>query len=205
YASFVRALIALYEATFDLRWLGEATRLARLMVDQFGDRQLGGFFQIGLDHEQLVVRRKDFIDNAIPSGNSLAAETLLRLAVLLNNQDYRSMATRICAAVKAAMAQQPTGFGRLLGVASALLAPSQEIALVGEPADPATQALLHEVRRRYLPYTVLALKRPGEETVLPVFEGRDLVDGKAAAYVCENYACRLPVTEPDALAKLLES
>ncbi len=84
-----------------------------------------------------------------------------------------------------------------------LLAPSQEIAIVGDPADPATQALLAEVRRRYLPNAVVALKRPGEENPLPLLAGRDLIDGQPAAYVCEHYACQLPVTAPEALAKLL--
>lgn len=203
YAAFVRALIALYEATFDLRWLGEASRLARLLIDQFGDRTNPGFFQTGADHEQLLVRRKDFIDNAIPSGNSLAAEALLRLAVLVGNPDYRRHAERICQLMQAAMAQQPTGLGRLLGVLTSLLAPSQEIAIVGDPADPATQALLRAVRRRYLPNTVLALKRPAEASILPVLEGRTLVNGQPAAYVCENYTCQLPVTEASALAQLL--
>jgi uncharacterized protein len=203
YASFARSLIALYEATFDLRWLGEATRLVRLMQEQFADHQLGGFFQTGLDHEQLVVRRKDFIDNAIPSGNALAAETLLRLSALLNQPNDRTEAARICAAVKEAMARQPTGFGRMLGVLHTMLSPSQEIAIVGDPAEPDTQALLREVRKRYLPDSVLAFKRPGESSMLPVLEGRDLVQGKAAAYVCENYACKLPVTDADALGRLL--
>jgi uncharacterized protein YyaL (SSP411 family) len=205
YASFVRALIALYEATFDLRWLGEASRLARLMIDQFADLKLGGFFQTGIDHEQLVVRRKDLIDNAVPSGNALAAEALLRLGVLVGNNDYRSAAVHICAAMKEAMARQPTGFGRLLGVLNALLSPSQEVAIVGDPADPATQALVREVRRRYLPNTVLAVKHPDEESILPVFEGRKLVNGVATVYVCENYTCKLPVTTAEAVGKLLDA
>ncbi len=164
----------------------------------------GGFFQTGLDHEQLVVRRKDFIDNAIPSGNSLAAESLIRLAKLTGNEEYRRQATRIFTLMKSAMAQQPTGFGRLLGALNEFLSPSQEIAMVGDPADAATQALLAEVRSHYLPTTVLALKQPGEESYLPLLEGRGLVDGKPAAYVCENYACKLPVTDVEALGKLLE-
>jgi uncharacterized protein YyaL (SSP411 family) len=203
YAALARALIALYEATFDLRWLGEATRLVQVMIDQFADQQRGGFFQTGIDHEQLVVRRKDFVDNAIPSGNALAAETLLRLSVLLDQPDYRATAAAICTAVKEAMARQPTGFGRMLGVLNALLTPSQEIAIVGEPDDPATRALLAEVRKRYLPNTVLALKSPGEESPLPLLARRDLVNEKPTAYVCERYVCKLPVTEAAALAKLL--
>ena len=203
YAAFIRSLIALYEATFELRWLGEASRLTQLMLSQFGDEERGGFFQTGVDHEQLVVRRKDFIDNAIPSGNSLAAEALLRLSVLTGNQEYRQRATAILLMMKEAMAQQPTGFGRLLGVLNALLSPSQEVAVVGDPQEAATHALLDQVRQRYLPTTVLALKHPYEESMLPLLEGRTLVDGKAAAYVCENYACQLPVTTAEALGRLL--
>ena len=204
YAAFSRALIALYEATFDLRWLGEATRLTQLMFEQFHDAAGGGFFQTGVDHEQLVARRKDVIDNAIPSGNSLAAEVLLRLAVFLNQDEYRREAARILLMMKEAMASQPTGFGRLLCVLDMFLASSREIAIVGDPADPATVELLGAVRRRYLPHTVLALKRPGEESLLPLLEGRDLIAGQPAAYVCENYTCKLPVTTPEALARLLE-
>lgn len=203
YAAFVRGLIALYEATFGLGWLAEASRLTRLMLEQFGDPDFGGLFQTGLDHEQLVVRRKDFIDNAIPSGNSLAAESLLRLAKLTGNDGYRHEAGRIFLPLASAMAQQPTGFGRLLTALDDFLHPSQEVAIVGDPADPATQALLAEVRRRYLPHTVLALKKPGEENPLPLLEGRGLVNGKPAAYVCENFACKLPVTGTVELATLL--
>ena len=204
YAAFVRGLIALYESTFDLRWLAEASRLTRLFLEQFGDSDAGGLFQTGADHERLVVRRKDFIDNAIPSGNSLAAESLLRLAKLTGNEGYRHEASRIFLPMASAMAQQPTGFGRLLGSLDDFLHPSQEVAIVGDPEDPATQALLAVVRRRYLPHTVVALKRPGAENPLPLLEGRGLVNGKPAAYVCENFACKLPVTDVDELSRLLE-
>ena len=199
YAAFGRGLVALYEATFELRWLAEAVRLTQIMRGQFADEAGGGFFQTGIAHEQLVVRRKDFIDNAIPSGNSMAAELLLRLAKLTGNDAYRSEAARIFQIMASAMAQQPTGFGRLLSALDDLLSPSQEIAVVGELADPRTQLLLQEVRRHYLPHSVLALKEPGEESPLPLLEGRSLVEGQPAAYVCENYACRLPVTSIEAL------
>lgn len=204
YAAFIRSLIALYEATFDLRWLGEASRLTQIMFEQFHDAANGGFFQTGTDHEQLVIRRKDFIDNAIPSGNALAAEALLRLSVLVGNEAYRREASRIVLAMKEAMTRQPTGFGRLLGVLENLLAPSQEVAIVGDPGQAETQALYQEVRKRYLPHTVVAGQKPGEASLLPLLKGRDLVQGKAAAYVCENYACQLPVTTAAELAKLLE-
>ena len=205
YAAFIRALIALYETTFDLAWLAQASRLTQVMLEQFHDPDNGGFFQTGRDHEELVARRKEFIDNAIPAGNSLAAESLARLAVLVGNDGYRREALRVCLLMQAAMPQQPTAFGRLLGVVELLLTPSREVAIVGDPEDAATQALLAEVYSRYLPNAVLALKRPGEESVLPLLEGRDLVRGQPAAYVCENYACKLPVTSAEELRKLLDA
>jgi uncharacterized protein len=85
-----------------------------------------------------------------------------------------------------------------------LLAPSQEVAIIGDLANPETQALYQEVHKRYLPHTVLAAKRPDEESMLPLLAGRTLIDGKAAAYVCEHYTCKLPVTAAAALGKLLE-
>jgi uncharacterized protein YyaL (SSP411 family) len=204
YAAMARAAIALYEATFDLRWLAEASRLTQMIFDQFHDPVRGGFFQTGVDHETLVARRKDVIDNAIPSGNSLAAETLVKLSAFVDNDRYRSEARRICIALQEAMAQQPTGFGRMLGVTSLLLAQSREIVVAGEKDDEAWQALVDEARRRYLPATILAAHAPGVPTLsLPLLDGRELVDGKAAAYVCENYVCRLPVTTAEDLARVI--
>ena len=173
------------------------------MFEQFHDAENGGFFQTGVAHEELVARRKDYVDNAIPSGNSLAAELLLRLAVLVDNQAYRHEATRIILTVKDAMSEQPTGFGRMLCAAAALLQPSQEIAIVGDPADPATQSLVRAAQQPYLPNTVIALKAPDAESMLPLLAERTLVDGKPAAYVCENYACRLPVTSAEELTAQL--
>ncbi len=203
YAALIRGLIALYEATFDLRWLGEASRLTQLMFAQFHDAENGGFFQTGIDHEKLVVRRKDFIDNAIPSGNALAAEALVRLSVLVGTPTYRQEAMRIVLTMKEAMARQPNGFGRLLALLETLLHPSQEIAIVGEANSTATATLLAEVRRHFLPNTVLALKEPTVESMLPLLAGRTLVSGEAAAYVCENYSCQLPVTTSAELRRLL--
>ena len=173
------------------------------MFEQFHDAEHGSFYQTGASHEDLVVRRKDFIDSAIPSGNSLAAECLIRLAALLGQDEYRSEAAHRPDRQGRARPQS-LAFGRLLCSVDALLSPSREIAIVGDPADPAAQALLHTVRSRFLPHAVVALKHPDEEGLLPVLESRTLVDGKPAAYVCENYACRLPVTTPEELAELLD-
>ncbi|MCX6029920.1 MAG: thioredoxin domain-containing protein [Chloroflexi bacterium] len=207
YAAVALGLVGLYEATFDLRWIEAAMALAQTIVEQFADGAGSGFFQVSTDHERLVARRKDFVDNAVPSGNALAAELFLRLAVLLGRDDYRGYAEGILRLMADGMGQQPLAFGRLLCVLDRYLAPGQEIALAGDPAAADTQALLAEVRRCYLPNSVLALALPGDKaaaTLIPLLAGRDRINGRAAAYVCRNFVCNLPVTEPAALAGQLE-
>jgi uncharacterized protein YyaL (SSP411 family) len=203
YASVTLGLVALYEADFDLRWLQTADELARTILERFSDAQGGGFFQTSDDHERLVARRKDFIDSAVPSGNSLAAELFLRLGLLLGKPEYAEYASGIMQLMADAMGAQPGAFGRLLCALDFYLNPGHEIAIVGEPSAADTRALLAEVRRRYLPNSVLALRHPDDEaaaTAVPLLSGRGQVGGKATAYVCRNYVCRLPVTDPAALA-----
>ncbi len=208
YAAVALGLIALYQATFELRWLRAAADLAETILAQFRDPAGPGFFQTSDDHEKLIVRRKDFVDNAVPSGNSLAAELFLRLAVLLDRPAYVEHATGIMALMADALSEQPIAFGRLLCATDLYLNPGVEVAIIGDPAAADTRALLAEVRRRFLPNSVLALAAPGDEAAaafVPLLAGRGLVDGKAAAYVCRHYACRLPVTEADALREQLEA
>jgi hypothetical protein len=203
YAAVAVGLVALYEADFDLRWLQAAEALARTILGHFSDDQGGGFFQTSDDHERLVARRKDFIDSAVPSGNSLAAELFLHLGVLLGKPEYAEYASGIMQLMADAMGAQPGAFGRLLCALDAYLDPGHEIAIIGDPAADDTRALLAVVRRRYLPKGVLALRHPGDEAAgatVPLLAGRGQMDGKATAYVCRDYTCRLPVTEPAALA-----
>ena len=197
YASLARALTALYEATFERRWLEEALRLADLMLAEFGDKAGGGLFQTGAGHERLVARRKDLVDGAVPSGNSMAAEALLRLSLLTGNAGYRERAEGVLRSVAAQMGGQPTGFGRMLCALDLYLGPTREIAFVGETGTDDMEALLREVRARHLPNTVVALRRPGEAAWLALLEGRELVDGRPAAYVCRDGTCGLPVTAPE--------
>ena len=201
--------MALYEATFELRWLEAAAALAQTILVEFRDPDGAGFFQVSADHEKLVVRRKDFIDSAIPSGNSLTAELFLRLAVLLGDDtaEYRGHAEGILRLLADGMGEQPLAFGRLLCALDLYLNPGQEIAIVGDPATADTRALLAEVRRRYLPNSVLALAAPGDAAaaeLIPLLVDRGLFDGRATAYVCRYFVCNLPVTEPGALARQLD-
>ena len=208
YAAVALGLVALYETTFELRWLEAAAALAQTILVEFRDADGAGFFQVSADHEKLVVRRKDFIDSAIPSGNSLTAELFLRLAVLLGDDtaEYRGHAEGILRLMADGMGEQPLAFGRLLCALDLYLNPGQEIAIVGDPAAADTRALLAEVRRRYLPNSVLALAAPGDAAaseLIPLLADRGQIGGRATAYVCRNFVCNLPVTEPEALAAQL--
>ena len=209
YAAVALGLVALYEATFELRWLEAAAALAQTILADFRDANGAGFFQVSADHEKLVVRRKDFVDSAIPSGNSLTAELFLRLAVLLGDEaaGYRDHAEGILRLMADGMGEQPSAFGRLLCALDLYLNAGQEIAIIGDPAAADTQALLAEVRRRYLPNGVLALAAPGNAAaseLIPLLADRSAISGRATAYVCRNFVCNLPVTEPEALAAQLE-
>jgi uncharacterized protein len=204
YAYLIDGLVSLYEATFDVEWVRWADALTRTMIEEFHDDESGGFFDTGVSHEALITRPKEVLDNAVPSGNSVAADALQRLAILTGNVDYRRLAVEILERYGSIATAQPNAFGRLLSAYEFAIAHPQEIALVGSTDDERLHALLDVVHRAYLPNKVVALLRPGDDAgvteTVPLLAYRDLVDGKPAAYVCYNYACRQPVTEPEALA-----
>jgi uncharacterized protein YyaL (SSP411 family) len=206
YAMMAAACVALYEATFDLRWMAEARALADDLIRLFGDEERGGFFQAGSDAEALVLRPKELFDNAVPSGNSVAAEVLLRLAHLTGEDRYERPGVAALRVVRDLIARAPSMFGHALSALDLYVSPAQEVAVVGDPESEETIRLVREVWSRYLPNTVLAVARAGNEEaarLVPLLAGRELLDGKAAAYVCERFTCKLPVSEPDALAEQL--
>ena len=204
YACYLDGLISLYEATFDRRWLAEARGIADVLLDQFPDEERGGFYDTGKDHEQLVSRPKDLFDNATPSGNTVAAEALQRLALLTGEERYRHAAEGILRLLGVLAAQHPAAFGRLLCALDFYLGSPKEIAIVGEPDAPGTRALLRTVFGRFLPNKVVAAAPPdGAPTDLPLLADRPARGGVATAYVCRNYACQAPVTGPEELAAQL--
>jgi uncharacterized protein YyaL (SSP411 family) len=205
YACLADGLLALYEATFAPHWLEEARALVVTMLDQFWDEDGGGFFDTSRDHEPLIARPKSVFDNAVPSGNSVAADVLLRLAVIYDEPAWTARAARILRGLREPMTRYPTAFGRLLCALDFAVAAPQEVALVGTWDAPDTAALLDVVRLRFRPNTVVALREPGvRENIQPaLLRGRNLVDGRATAYVCQHYACQHPVTVPDELAAQL--
>jgi hypothetical protein len=196
HAFLLEALLSLYEATFEPRWFAEARALADRLIERFADPEQGGFFETSSDHEQLVARRKDLEDHPIPSANASAAYGLLRLAALTGDHEYGRQAESVLRLLHELAAQHPQAFGHLLQALDFHLAPVREVALVGDDLKP----LERVVRDTFRPHLVLA---GGAEDGVPLLEGRVPVDGRAAAYVCERFACKAPVTEPDALRRLL--
>jgi uncharacterized protein len=203
HAFLLEALLVLYEATFEERWFSAARDLADTIVVRFADADRGGFFSTADDHEQLIARRKDLEDSPIPAGGSSAALGLLRLAALTGEQRYEDAAAGQLALLHEVAVRHPTAFGHLLQAIDLQLAPRREVALVGD-ADgvAALAAVVRETRR---PHLVLA-GGPGDgRTAVPLMERRTPVDGRAAAYVCERFACQRPVTEADELRALLDA
>jgi uncharacterized protein len=204
YAFFIEGLVTLYETTGELRWLNEALALTDRMIEEFWDEENGGFFFTGKSHENLIVRSKDYFDNATPSGNSVAAGVLLRLAVLTGKEHYRNQVIAVFREAADAARRYPSGFGYLLSAIDFLLSMPKEIAIVGrDTAD--IQPLLREVWRRYLPNKVVApaMVHDAQATAFPLLQNRPLMNNKATAYVCENYTCKQPVTNANALATQL--
>jgi uncharacterized protein YyaL (SSP411 family) len=195
YAFLADGLLALYEATFEARWVDWARELAELMLTHFRDATNGGFFDTSDDHEQLIHRPKDLQDNAVPSGNAMAATVLTKLSLLTGNGDYWQVAEQSTATMSKFMSQYPSGFGQWLNVASFMLSEPREIALVGS-AD-AIAPLLEVVRDGYQPFQVVAA---GEEASLPLLENRPQIGGRGTAYVCRQFLCQTPVTKPEELA-----
>ena len=205
HAFLVEALLRLYEATLEVRWFDSARETADVMIERFGDSERGGFFTTSNDHEELIARRKAFGDHPIPSGNASAAYGLLRLAALTGERSYREWALGTMRLFAPAAGQHPDAFGHLLQAIDFHLSPVREVALVA-PGNGAGSTSLDElagvVRSAHRPHVVLAGGPEGSERP-ELLRERPAVEGRPAAYVCENFACKTPVTDPGELAAQL--
>ena len=202
YANLVEQLLALYQATGEREWLDEAVIYNDAMLEQFWNREQAAFFLTGKEHEKLVTPVRDVYDNATPAGSSVAVFNLLKLAILTGNMEYRSIAETNLESMHLPLTRYPNGFGYLLGAADFYLGPVKEIAVVGDLKSGETRRLLEVVHGRFLPNKVVAILDPNATDGagdLPLLEGKTLVKGRPAAYVCENYTCKAPVTEPSQL------
>ncbi len=206
YACLIDGLISLYEASGKLVWIENAIRLSETMIEQFWDETDGGFYFTGKSHEKLIVRSKDFMDNATPSGNSVAAFALLKLGLLTGNEKY----ARHCATIYRFLADQirryPSALSWALCGLDFYLSKPKEIAIVADGASPELQSLSRSLWETYLPNRVIAVSTTDHAKAaqkIPLFEGRVAIGGVATAYVCEAYTCQQPVQNGPELLKQL--
>ncbi|HOC66648.1 MAG TPA: thioredoxin domain-containing protein, partial [Methanothrix soehngenii] len=205
YAFLIWGLIELYEATFDVKYLKAAVHLNEIMDKHFWDGEAGGFFFTADDGEELLVRKKEYYDGALPSGNSIALLNLLRLLHLTGDTSLEEKAALLARSALPAVSAQPLGYTMLLCALDYALGPTYEVALVGSLEDGGLKEMLAAIRIRFLPNKAVVLASGSEIVMLAPFT-RDLVPvkGKAAAYVCSDHVCQLPATNAAELMALLE-
>ena len=204
YAALLEALVTLAEVD-DVAWLADARGVADELQRLFHDDEGGGFFTTGTDAESLIVRPKEYQDNATPAENSLASNGLLRLAALTGVGRYEVPAEEVLRLLGAVLAEHASAFAYLLGALERLVTPPLEVAVIGDTDDGA-DALRREVHGRLLPAAVTVGAAPGVGAdITPLLTDRALVDGKPTAYVCEHFACRRPVTSPEELRSELDA
>ena len=206
YANLIDGLLELYQTTFDERCFTAARRLADAALARFAAED-GGFFDTSDDHEELLARPRTLQDNATPSGGAMLAKNLIRLAAYTGEARYEEAARRALRLLVNAMAQVPAAFGEALGAVELLVAQLAEVALVGDPADDATQELLTVVQEPYRPNVIVALASGDvavNQSAIPLLHGRTMRDGRPTVYVCRNFTCANPVHMPEEVAELLE-
>ncbi|HIJ74738.1 MAG TPA: thioredoxin domain-containing protein [Candidatus Hydrogenedentes bacterium] len=208
HAFLIVALVDLYETTFDTKWLSAADALAQKMIADFYDAERGGFFFTSHEHKDLIARTKPTYDGAEPSGNAMAAIGLTRLGRLTDNREYLAKAKDTLEFNHANMMATPRAFMKMIVAADLLLTPPIEIAITGAPDAPEVDAFIRVLHEKFIPSRMVAVIDPASTDPklagqVPLLAGKTLVAGKAAAYVCENFTCKVPVTTPEALSEAL--
>jgi uncharacterized protein YyaL (SSP411 family) len=188
-------LLALYQTDFNTRWFSTAVHLAEAILARFPDPE-GGFFDTASDHEALIARPKNLQDHATPSGNALAAELFLRLWTLTEDERYLRAAEGPLRAIQDDAGRHPTAFGAWLCVVDLALGPLLQLALIGEPDEPAIRAFLAIARRGYRPRLLVAAGNGRGPETPRLLEGRERVRGEPTAYLCQGFVCKVPVTAP---------
>jgi uncharacterized protein YyaL (SSP411 family)/Fe-S cluster biogenesis protein NfuA len=197
YATLINALVTLYEAGFDERWIDGAVGLADILMEKFHDNQAGGFFYTANDHEALIARNKELYDNATPSSNAMAATGLLRLGKLCGRSTFVQVAEEVLRLGAGVMERSAIAGGQLMIALDMQLGPTPEIVILGDQHEPETAAVLHDLRRRYVPNRVVACRAvvgaSGSPNLTKLFMGKAAQDGSPTVFVCENFACQAPV------------
>ena len=210
YAFMVWGLIDLYEASFEVKYLRSALDLNSDLFSRFWDPSGGGFFFTAKDGEQLLVRRKEIYDGAVPSGNSVAALNFLRLARITGNTDLEVQANRIGKAFSGDVRQAPIAHTQLLSAIEFGIGPSYEVVLAGNPGEDDLKVMVNRLRSKFIPNKVVLLRPDGDKTpeissLAQYTVPQNSIDGCATAYVCINYQCQLPTTDPEKMLELLNA
>jgi uncharacterized protein YyaL (SSP411 family) len=208
YAFTIMGFLDLYEASFEIKWLIDAKMLAEEMIKLFADNEQGGFFLTGTDSEKLITRIKPSTDGVIPSGNSAAAFALLKLGKLTMNQHFTEQGSKVLESFSRQLKQSSGYSSEMLSALNFLLGPTQEIVIAGNAEAMDTQQMLKLIRNKFLPNAVILLHQQEKvdsaiDKTIPFIKNLTAIEGKATAYVCENYACNRPVNNIDDLDKML--
>ena len=204
YASFIQGLLDLYEASYEQKYLRTANDLAGSMINIFYDNDKGGFFDTSGDDKSLLVKTKEDFDGSEASGNSIAILDLLRLSQYTGNKDYYEKGKKSLEYFSGILSQNPNTMTNMLSSLSFYLYKPKQIIITGDPNDPVTQALVNEVNKHYIPGKILIMaSKIDDNALIPYLSGIIGDKNKPMAYVCENYACKLPTDNPVQLAKLL--
>jgi uncharacterized protein YyaL (SSP411 family) len=210
YAFLIWGLMELYEATFDTYYLAEALSTVHEMRARFEDPDKGGFFFTAVDGEKLIVRKKETQDTAVPSGNSVASLCLLRLGRLTGITELEDAALKTIKAVSGAVDRVPSAFTFLLNAVDFSIGPTYEVVVVGVPGREDMEDIIRAVRRGYAPGKVVVVKPISKnqkkiEELASYVKEHEMVEGKAAAYICQNRACHTPMTDPVEIQNILEN
>ncbi|MCE9566808.1 MAG: thioredoxin domain-containing protein [Planctomycetes bacterium] len=211
YAFLADALVSVYEATFEAKYLKAAGELADVMLKHFADPNGPGFFFVADDHEKLITRTKDVHDGSTPSGNAVAVTVLLRLAKLLDRRDFAAKAEETLRGYRETMTEHPAAAGQMLIALDFHLGPTTEVAVIGVGNADETLQALDAIRTAFRPRQVLAFDDPHSDSgdvspplakdFIPLLKGKPMVDGKVTAYVCENFACQAPLVGVEAIER----
>ncbi len=210
YSFMIYGLLELYETTFEVDYLKIAIDLNRILIEHFWDDVNGGFYFTADDAESFLVRQKQIYDGAVPSGNSVAMLNLLRLARITANTELEQKAAGIGAAFSQTVRQQQSGHTQLMVALDFAVGPSYEVVIAGNPSESDTRAMVAAIRRRFIPNKVVILRpadgpSPRIDGIAPFARNNSAIEGKATAYVCLNYHCKLPTTDINAMLELLDS
>lgn len=206
YSFLIWGLLEYYEFSYDTKYLKQAIKLNSTLVKYFWDEQNGGFFFTPNDGEKLITRQKEIYDGAIPSGNSVAMQNMLRLARITADTQFEEMANKIAEVFSVSISQGPMSFSMHMNALDFAFGPSLEIVIVGNKDSEETQKLIETLNSRFIPNKVVLLKTDQNqiEEVAPYTKGQKQINDKATVYVCQNHVCKLPTNDPRKMLSLLD-